>query len=104
MVNSANTDCLLCGALARGHFVPIAAIHTSEIERPVETASEKQALEYAQSNRRNRPISACGDRQLWGIAFYCHYSPRFATVVCFDIFNHEISKIYIGAYIGHLAY
>src|SRR5450631_1884978 len=23
MVNSANTECLLCGALARGHFVPI---------------------------------------------------------------------------------
>jgi hypothetical protein len=23
MVNSANSECLLCGALARGHFVPI---------------------------------------------------------------------------------
>ena len=23
MVNSANTECLLCGVLARGHFVPI---------------------------------------------------------------------------------
>jgi hypothetical protein len=53
MVNSANTECLLCGALARGHFVPLAAIHTSEIERPL--ASEKQTLEYAQSNGRNRP-------------------------------------------------
>ena len=26
MVNSANTECLLFGALARGHFVPIAAV------------------------------------------------------------------------------
>jgi hypothetical protein len=24
MVNSANSECLLCGALARGHFVPFA--------------------------------------------------------------------------------
>jgi hypothetical protein len=28
MVNSANTECLLCGALARGHFVPIPEVHT----------------------------------------------------------------------------
>jgi hypothetical protein len=27
MVNSANSECLLCGALARGHFVPQPAIY-----------------------------------------------------------------------------
>jgi hypothetical protein len=27
MVNSDNTECLLCGALARGHFVPVAVPH-----------------------------------------------------------------------------
>jgi hypothetical protein len=26
MVNSANIECLLCGALARGHFVPQAEL------------------------------------------------------------------------------
>jgi hypothetical protein len=42
MVNSANTECLLCGALARGHFVPIAELHLSEIARPLSVA--KRAL------------------------------------------------------------
>jgi hypothetical protein len=45
MVNSANSECLLCGALARGHFVPGADCQ----EFPKKQAFEAQSYRLLQT-------------------------------------------------------